>query len=160
MTKPAFFAFAGKELMRPGMKPFTIGLAANFVLFAAITAGGSKWHYLSLIMLYSLCDEVPNRELVDFRVPLYLSIITRSRHPLPVCHLVCPGSLSCGESLTPQQYLLCPILMDPSIPPSLFRCSALLPLSYCFTDCFAADGKEASKGLNPHFHKDGGHAHH
>ena len=41
MTKPAFFAFAGKELIHPGVKPFTIELAANFALFAAITAGGN-----------------------------------------------------------------------------------------------------------------------
>ena len=42
MSKPAFFAFAGKELMRPEMKPFTIGVAANFLLFAAIPTSGER----------------------------------------------------------------------------------------------------------------------
>jgi len=46
MSKPAFFAFAGKELMRPGMKPFTIGIAANFLIFAAIPSSGETLTYL------------------------------------------------------------------------------------------------------------------
>ena len=38
MGKAAFSI--GKELMRPGMKPFTIGIVANFALFAMIPTSG------------------------------------------------------------------------------------------------------------------------
>jgi len=41
MPKLGFLEFAAKELVRPGMKPFTIGLAANFVMFAMIPTSGA-----------------------------------------------------------------------------------------------------------------------
>ena len=52
MSKLGFLEFAAKELVRPGMKPFTIGLAANFVMFACIPTSGALIHR---VLAHCLC---------------------------------------------------------------------------------------------------------
>ena len=56
MTKTSFMAAAGKELFKPGMRPFVFGGVVNLLFFAALPSSGRSIFFCSEAYHAFLCS--------------------------------------------------------------------------------------------------------